>query len=156
MSLIEKIRADQLASRKAAIKYPETNKLQADLLTTLLGEAVMVGKNAGSRETTDAEVVAIVKKFIKNIDDTLAHLNGGKTFPDFQLIGLKAERMVLENYLPRQLSEDDLIAIVKAHVESQPLSTMPILQKYLKENHAGTYDGKLATTVINTVLTTLS
>ena len=64
MSLIEKIRVDQLASRKAAFNYPATNKLQADLLTTLLGEEVMVGKNAGSRETTDAEVIAIVKKFI--------------------------------------------------------------------------------------------
>ena len=60
--------------------------------------------------------------------------------------------MVLENYLPRQLTEDDLITIVKAHIESQPVSTMPVIQKYLKEHHAGTYDGKLATIVINKIL----
>jgi hypothetical protein len=58
---MEQIKAKQIAARKSG-------SADAGLLTTLLGEAAMVGKNAG-RETTDQEVVAVVKKFVKNIDE---------------------------------------------------------------------------------------
>ena len=63
MSLIQTIKTAQVAARKA--RDPS-----ASLLTTLIGEAEMVGKNAG-REVTDQEVVATIKKFIKGIDETL-------------------------------------------------------------------------------------
>ena len=66
--LLETINQDRNEARK--MKYTAT----ATLLTTLYSEAQMVGKNDGNRETTDAEVVAVIKKFVKNIDETLSNL----------------------------------------------------------------------------------
>lgn len=129
MTLIEEIKQKQIAARKAG-------SAEASLLTTLLGEAAMVGKNAG-RETTDQEVVAVVKKFIKNIDETVSALSSrGQDAASFL-----AERSVLERFLPLQLTELALVTIAENH------KSMPEFMKFLKENHAGQYDGKLASIV---------
>lgn len=133
MTLMEQIKTRQIAARKAGDP-------QASLLTTLLGEAAMVGKNAG-RETTDQEVVAVVKKFIKNVDETIAALQArNQLFASYAV-----EREVLEQFLPMQLSEAALIEVAKCQ------ENMPAFMKHLKENFAGKYDGKLAATVAKTV-----
>jgi uncharacterized protein len=56
MSMMDKLRADLLTARK------ERSDMTG-LLTALVGEAAMIGKNNGNRETTDEEVLRIVKKF---------------------------------------------------------------------------------------------
>ena len=133
MTLIEEIKQKQIAARKAG-------SAEASLLTTLLGEAAMVGKNAG-RETTDQEVVAVVKKFIKNIDETVSALSSrGQDAASFL-----AERSVLERFLPLQLTELALVNIAQNH------KSMPEFMKFLKENHAGQYDGKLASIVAKNI-----
>jgi len=136
MTLMEQIKAHQIAARKLGA----LQEREASLLTTLLGEAAMVGKNAG-RETSDQEVVAVVKKFIKNIDETITALQArGQLFTEFSY-----ERSILERYLPQQLTESTLFAVAK----TQP--DMPTFMKHLKENYAGQYDGKLASTIAKTV-----
>lgn len=132
MSLIQTIKEQQLEARK-------TGDAQAALLTTLLSEAVNVGKNDGNRETTDAEVVAVVKKFIKNLDETIVACNTrGKEAGAFI-----QEKQKLETFLPQQLDEQALINIAKTGL----WRGMPDFMKHLKENFAGQYDGKLASTV---------
>ena len=131
--LMEQIKANQIAARKSG-------SADASLLTTLLGEAAMVGKNAG-RETTDQEVVAVVKKFVKNIDETITALTSRNQDASVFL----AERSVLEQYLPMQLSENALLEVAKCQ------ESMPAFMKHLKENFAGKYDGKLASTVAKAV-----
>lgn len=129
MTLMEQIKNKQIVARKAG-------SVDASLLTTLLGEAAMLGKNAG-RETTDQEVVAVVKKFIKNIDETVSALAARNRDADSFL----AERAVLEQFLPLQLTELALEHIARNY------KSMPEFMKFLKEHHAGQYDGKLASTV---------
>lgn len=131
---MEQIKAKQIAARKAG------HTQDASLLTTLLGEAAMVGKNA-SRETTDAEVVAVVKKFVKNIDETVTALTTrGQNAGAFL-----AERAVLEQFLPVQMTEQ-AIQNVAAQFKS-----MPEFMKFMKENYAGQYDGKVASTIAKAV-----
>ena len=130
MSLMEQIKQKQVEARKSGDS-------SAGVFTTLLGEASMIGKNAGNRETTDQEVIQVVKKFIKNIDETIKALaeRGQNTASFFN------ERAILEQFLPTQLNEATLFKI------AAKFSTMPEFMKYLKEHHAGQYDGKLASTV---------
>lgn len=129
MTLMNQIKEQQVAARKAG-------SADASLLTTLLGEAAMVGKNT-NRDTTDQEVVAVVKKFIKNIDENITALQArNQSFDQFV-----AERTVLEKFLPLQLTELALQHIAEQH------KSMPEFMKFLKENHAGQYDGKLASGV---------
>ena len=139
MSLITEIKEKQLFARQR--KLPE-----ASLYTTLLGEAVAVGKNAGNRETTDTEVVAVVKKFIKGIDETLEAIikqknDANQNFLSEQCSNLMNERDLLEQFLPKQLSAADLDLLIVGK------ESMPEFMKFLKENYAGQYDGKLASAV---------
>ena len=106
-------------------------------MTTLLGEATAIGKNAGNRETTDDEVVSVIKKFIKNINETVTALVSRNEDASTYI----AEREILERYLPKQLNEAELFKLAASQ------ESMPAFMKFLKENYAGQYDGKLASTV---------
>ena len=139
MSLIEQIRQDQLTSRK------NRNVPKTALLTTLLGEVGMVAKNAGRADATDDEVIAMIKKFVKNAQESIqvtlvqasAQMNVEK------LSELRYELVILNGYLPKQLSREELAAL---RVEKNPANKGDWM-KFLKENYAGLYDGKLASEV---------
>ena len=140
MSLMTLIKEKQIEARKSKVV------VAAGLLTTLMGEAAMVGKNAG-RETTDAEVVAVVKKFIKNIDETLTAVGAAAASAATLAASatLLTERAILEQFLPLQLTELELQNLAEKH------TAMPEFMKFLKENHAGQYDGKMASAVAKKV-----
>lgn len=141
MTLLEQIKADQLQARIAA------DKAKASILTTLIGEAEMVGKNDGNRDTTDQEVIATIKKFIKNIDETIAVAGSTET--------LVAEKDALQVYLPRQLTEPELRVTIGNIIVTQGLSgpkAMGQLMGELKKNHAGSYDGALASRLVKELL----
>jgi uncharacterized protein YqeY len=145
MPLMQQIRDKQLAARKSG-------NAEAVLYTTLLGEAAMIGKNDGNRETSDDEVVAVVKKFIKNINDTISLLSDPTSnAPANQRELLVAERTCLEQFLPLQLTENALEHFVRVQVASG-VSNMGAIMAALKSSHAGQYDGKLASTVVKRVL----
>jgi len=137
MSLLETIKQDQLEARKAK----ETVKI--DLLTTLYSEAVMVGKNSTPpRDTTDAEVIAMVKKFMKNTNEFLS-LAGDRRDGD-RVDVLSQELDLLQHYLPTQLSEDELHHIITSYVDSNGISLPKgtgLIMKHLKDNYGGLYDG---------------
>jgi uncharacterized protein YqeY len=142
VSVIEQIKADQIAARKQKLTAV------ASLLTTLIGEAEMVGKNAG-RAVTDAEVVQMIKKFIKNIDETIRALGDA----DPRTAVALAEKTTLEKYLPQQLDEAALrseiggiVAGLQATGVDNP--TVGDVMKFLKLRFDGKYDGRLASTII--------
>lgn len=146
MSLINKIKADQLQARK------NKNAVLKSLLTTLLGEAQAVGKNDGNRESTDAEVIATIKSFLKKVNETLDAIavNGGDA------TNTLIEQYALKSYLPKQLSEDELTLIVTSHIDSHvedaSMKSMGIVMNHLKTVYDGQYDGKMASTVVRKVL----
>lgn len=141
MKLMSKLRQDQLHARK--VKDSDT----ASLLTTLIGEAAMIGKNDGSRETTDAEVIAVIKKFIKNINETL-----DVRADDLHLL---KERAILESYLPQQISGDRLENTIQGIIMSvgaESMRDMGKVMKTLKENYDGQFDGQEASGIVKELL----
>jgi uncharacterized protein YqeY len=141
MTLIDKIKADQLQARK------DRDPLKSVLLTTLIGEASLIGTNDGKREVTDAEVVAVVKKFIKGIDETLKYL--GDHAPAQSKV-VKSEKDMLEVYLPKQYDDYELkVLILGANLAN---TSKGQIMKYLKDNYAGQYDGKVAAKVFDELL----
>lgn len=146
MTLIEQIKSKNLEARKA--------KLAAvvGVLTPLIGEAEMVGKNA-NREVTDAEVVQMIKKFIKNLDETIRVLGDN----DPRTLAAMGEKHTLEQFLPKQMDADHLAATVRAIViglkmAQAPKIDMGAVMKALKERFDGQYDGKVASAVIKAEL----
>jgi uncharacterized protein YqeY len=145
MSLLQTIKAAQLQARKAR------DTIASNVLTTLIGEAEAIGKNAGNRETTDAEVVAIAKKFIKNMDETIALIKHPQALADLQ-----RERSIVERYLPKQLTGVELIGILESlinELNAHTLREMGKIMKVLKERYDGQYDGATASALIKGMLT---
>lgn len=142
MSILDKVRTDQVQARK------DRDEIRIPLLTTLLSEASNVGLNDGKRESTDAEVIAVIKKFIKNIDETLA------VRPNEVL---ETERAILEQYLPTQLTgeklEDTIRDVLDGMTYVEPrMKMMGPVMKALRDKFDGQYDGKEASTLVRFVL----
>lgn len=144
--LIEKIQADSLEARKAG----ETE--QARLLVTLYAEAVRVGKDDGNRATTDEEVQTVIRKFLKNIRDTLTVLPADRA--EARRVA-EWEKTVLEAYLPRQAGETELRAYIAEVVATLPVKSskqMGTVMGALKQKFDGNYDGSLASTLVKAAL----
>ena len=146
-SLLAQIKKQQLQARK------DKNTLMAQSLTTLIGEAEMVGKNDGNRSSTDAEVIAVIKKFIKNIDEAKSAADKGNMTEKSQ--ALQAEKDLLNSFLPKQLSEEEIRTIIGNIVNQLGEKSPKMMGKVLgslKESHAGLYDGALASKVAKELL----
>lgn len=134
MSLYKKIKDEQIEARKAK------DTVKASLLTTLLGEiqtAVTGGLTASQGDPSDADVTKVVKKFVKNTNETI-RLKDNETS--------RTELAVLEQYLPQPLSDFELGELVgkftKEGVEAgkQGGALVGHVMKQLKEGFADRYD----------------
>jgi uncharacterized protein YqeY len=141
--LIEKIKHDQLVARK------NRDQIESTLLTTLIGEAEMVGKNNGNRDPFDEEVISVVKKFLKGVNETIAILEkSGRDVSQFE-----KEREILDSYLPTQLTKEKIIVMLDSAVVDGTLvddkSFKGAAMKWLKEHYSGQYDGRVAVEAID-------
>lgn len=143
--LLTQLKDDQLQARK---------KRQTELatfLTTLYSEVAMVGKNDGNRDTTDEEACIVLKKFVKNAREVLENIPD----EDPRYGNANFEISILEEYLPKQYTELELKNIIDTIIgenEITELRQMGTVMKYLKEQHAGLYDGKLASQLVKAAL----
>lgn len=140
--LLAQLRADQLTARK------NKDAVAADLLGTLIGEAVKEGKAVENRDPTDAEILKIAAKFKKDARETRDHQakHGGDTSKTDR------EIEILDRYLPTQMSEDDLKAAIDGFVAANPGANMGTVMAFLKSNHGGLYDGKAASGLVKAAL----
>lgn len=146
MELLNRIRQDALAARK------ERKGDKAAFLSTLLAEASKVGKDDGNRDSTDAEVTAVIKKFVKNTDETLLAL--GDAAPESRA-RLQEERAVLQGYLPVQATEAeirDAISTVVAGLTVRNPKQMGAVMGQLTIRFAGNFDKALASQLVKEAL----
>lgn len=142
MSLLQKIKADQLQFRKGR------QSIEATLLTTLIGEAEQIGKNDGNRETTDAEMTALITKFVKNQREVIKYINNS-TLP--ASLTAEAEIKLLSVYLPQSATRAQIVTAVGLIKSSEPTAQMGVIMKQLKvwsETNAISLDGSLASAII--------
>jgi len=144
MTLIEKIKSDFLESRK--VKDTFTSKI----LGTLVSEGVNVGKTEGNRETTDEEMVQLVKKFKKGVLETLSLLGVKSDFSNMshssdpeKAIELSFEINVYDKYLPKQLTDTELEELVSEFISKNESTNIGMIMGYFKKNFDGQYMGKV-------------
>lgn len=151
MSIIDDIRTASFIARKNR----ESDK--AASLITLLSEAMMIGKNAG-RLTDDTETVAVIKKFIKNIDETLKV--GTFAHGDVRAVNLINEKSLYASFLPKQLDEAEiraiLLDILKVNDFDVAHKPMGEMLKILKFNYEGRYDGATAARLAKEIVASLN
>lgn len=134
MTILETIKADFIEARKAR------DAVRVSFLSTLIGEiesaAIIIN---GSKMVPEEIVIATLKSFEKKSNEFMAIPNvDGET-----LKKVIAEKAWTLSYLPRQLTEEDLRKIFS----DLDHSNMGLMMKHLKDNFAGQYDGKMASTV---------
>ncbi len=99
---------------------------------------------------SDEEIISVIRSEIKKRVEALEYAEkDGRTETVEEL---KAEEAVLKNFLPQQMTEEELTAVVQGYKAENPAINMGEVMKKLKESYAGKYDGKLASSVVKSVL----
>lgn len=147
-AMLKRIQDDALAARKAR----ETDK--GKFLTTLFSEAAMEGKNDGNRESTDAEVTTVIKKFLKNNKDAQAAMgqpDGDTPARAASRAQLVLEQALLEAYLPAQASVADVTAAVQDILAAMPdvsIKQMGAVMGKLQAKFGDNFDKALASKLV--------
>lgn len=142
-STLDAIAAAQLQARK------DRDSRTTTWLSTFLGEARMVGKNAG-RDVTEEEVQQLLSKFVSNLNDNIRLLESRNATEDL-LAEPKMERDLFVSFLPARLSDAELEAIIDQYIAdlgATSLKEMKTLVGKLKQEHTFKYDPKFASELI--------
>ena len=108
--------------------------------------------NAG-KEMTDDAVIAVVAKGVKQREESIAQFTqaGRAELAENE----KAEKVVLAKYLPQQLSEEEVAAVVKDVVAAAGAVTKKDMGRIMKEvmvRVKGQADGKLVSKLVAAAL----
>jgi uncharacterized protein YqeY len=142
MPLKEKLMADLKEAMKSK------NKVKKDTITMI--RAAIKQKEVDNRvELTDTEILDIIAKQVKQKKDSLVDFEKGNRQ---DLIDLTNEEIrILLNYLPPQLSEDELDSIVKEAIEvtgAQSRKDMGKLMAHIMPKVKGKADGKQVNDIV--------
>jgi len=132
---------------KNAIKAKETNEIN----TLRLIKSAIKDRDISSRSRdsdkgiADLEILSLMQSLIKQRKDSI---DSFKAASRNDLIAIEqAEIDVINQFLPRQLNENETEKIIEKIISENNFSTlkdMGVLMKNLKSNHAGTVDMALA------------
>ena len=93
------------------------------------------------KEATDADLIKIISKVIKELDEEKE--GNIKTGRLEEAKAIDQQKAVIEKYLPKMMSEDEIRAVI-AKLEDK---SMPSVMKYFKAN----YDGQVDMSVVSKI-----
>lgn len=127
MNLKAKIQSDYISAFKSG------NSVVKNLLSVVKGDIQTAEKNLVVESLSDEEVVKILTKFSKNLKENIS-LSGDESS--------KIELSVIESYLPKQMSVEDIQSKISSLVASgvtniglimKEFSTLPADKKIVSE-----------------------
>lgn len=103
-----------------------------------------------SGEATDVEILKIINKLVKQGKDAAEqYKSAGRT----DLFDIEMQQVaVLEEYLPKQLSEDEISIEIDKVMSETGSTNMGVLMKELNTRLAGRADGKTISRILKTKL----
>ena len=146
MSLLDTIQSDMYAAMKSGDKH-KTGTLRIALST-------LKDKKIEKREDlTDVEAIKIIQNLVKQRKEAadIYKENGRNDLMENE----NAELEILNAYLPKMMSEDDLRVLVKKVVEETGASGLSDIGKVMPEvmkQSAGKADGKMAQSIVRELL----
>lgn len=96
---------------------------------------------AAGKELTDADMLAIIQKTIKELNDEAESFN--KAGRVERTIDIKQQLNYINSYLPKQLTEDE----IKAELNKLEDKSIPSIMKHFKANYAGRVDMSLVSKI---------
>lgn len=122
--LESKIQSDTLIAMKNSDKFKVS-------VLRMLKSAIQAEKINAKNELTDENIIAIIKKQVKQRTDSILEYEKYNR-PDM-VATLKQEIKILEEYLPKQLSEEETKEAVKKIMSNYPDATIKDMGKIMKE-----------------------
>jgi uncharacterized protein YqeY len=128
MTLKEKINTDFM------IAFKSKNMISKNILSVVKGEIQTIEKNIGSDNLSDDEVTKILTKTVKSLKETIKLGNDEKS---------KLELVIIEAYLPKQMSKEEVTSKVTELVNSgitqigaimKEFATLPVDKKMVSES----------------------
>ena len=146
MSLLEKLDQDM----KQAMLARDEGRLST---LRLLKSAVKYAAIEKSAALSDAEIIQVIQKQIKQRRESIQQFTEGGR----REMAAKEENeaRILESYLPKQISQDDLKKIVEQEVKTQGAATKKDfgrMMKHLNEKLAGSADNKRLSEILGGLL----
>jgi uncharacterized protein YqeY len=131
----ERIKKDMMIAMR------EKNTVARDILRVLRGEIQRNEQSKkGKLELSDADIIQIIKKMIDNME----HIGGEDD-----------EIKVLEVYLPKQMTEEEITHKVKEVINDNDIENMRgmgVIMAHFKNKYDGTYDGRMLSVIVKTLL----
>lgn len=142
--MINKIKNKALELRK------QKNPLGQSLMT-LLNDINMIGKNAiPPRESTNEEAIRTIRKTIQILNDNYKIVKD-----ETKLNSIKNEIDLLETFLPKQLSNNELRNLIITFMQENNLEksnkNIGSIMKFLNNNYLGQFEPKLANELIKEI-----
>lgn len=131
MTLKEKINSDYIEAFKAK------NTVKKNLLSVIKSEIQTIEKNSQIQNLGDEDVIKILNKTSKSLKETLSLLSDSD-----KISSVEAELKLVESYLPKQLSVEEIQVKIDALVASgvnnigqimKEFSTLPADKKIVSE-----------------------
>ena len=150
MSLKKKIEDKLNEALKAKDKntYPTLR-----LIVSAIKDAEIAGRSKGQKEIKDNEITSLLKKMIKQRNESCdVYEKAGRSE---LLENEKKEIEVINNFLPKQLSEEETKKICQDTIKSTGASAMKDMGKImgvLKSKHAETLDFSKVSSILKELL----
>ena len=144
------LKEELMKDLKDAMK--EKNTIKKDTVQMVRAAILQIEKDKGI-EVDDDKIIEIIAKEVKGKKDALVEF--GKGGRDDLIEQTNKEIEVLEKYLPKQLSKDEITEIVKDIIASLGASSMKDMGPVMKEAKAkigATADGRAINEVVKDLL----
>ena len=115
--------------------------LTKNVLNLLLGKIKNKAIDLKVDELSDSEVLVIVQKFIKELEDERESFR--KADRNDNVVNLTFQLSVIQNYLPKQLTEDE----IRAEISKLEDKSMKSIMSYFKTNFTGKVDMSLVSRI---------
>jgi len=115
------------------VALKEKNQTARAIYSVVMTKGMLetVKKREKNEELTDADMVQIIQKTIKELtDEAESYKTAGKTE---QAEEIEKQKAIIAVYLPQMLSEDEIYNIIA----KQDDKSVPNIMKYFKANYAG-------------------
>lgn len=147
MALEQQIQKDIMEAMKAH------DNVRTNAVRAIKSEILLAKTSGGNAELTDGDVLKLIQKLIKQRKESaeMYSQGGRKDLADNEL----AEAGVMEKYLPAQLGEAEVEAIVKeiiAEVGATKMSDMGKVMGAATKKLSGQADGKLISSIVKKLL----
>lgn len=122
--------------KASMVALKEKNKEARAALSVVINKYNLMGieLKAQEKEITDADLISIITKTLKELDDELESFK--KANREDRVSGIQMQKDVLKVYLPKMLSEEE----IKSEILKLEDKSIPSVMKHFKTNFAGKVD----------------